>query len=124
MTGVKSTNLEYSGVLMIAFGVIGLFQAASAMMTGAPINLLPLFIVANVLQAGAGWALTAGKPWIGIGIGIGTNLLLLLARILASSGETLGVLELGFWIFLVLLAVGLFREGRKREAAEEESSKK
>jgi hypothetical protein len=121
MTCVKSTNLEYSGVLMIAFGVIGLFQAASAMMTGASINLLPLFIVANVLQAGAGWALTAGKPWIGVGIG--TNLLLLLARILASSGETLGVLELGFWIFLVVLAVGLFREGRKRESAEEESSK-
>jgi hypothetical protein len=122
MTGVKSTNLEYSGVLMIAFGVIGLFQAASAMMTGASINLLPLFIVANVLQAGVGWALTAGKPWTGVGIG--TNLLLLLARILAFSGETLGVLELGFWIFLVVLAVGLFREGRKREAAEEGSSKK
>jgi hypothetical protein len=122
MGDVKSTNLGYTGVLMVAFGVIGLFQAASAILIGTPMRFVPLFVAANALETAVGIGLIAGKRWIGFGIA--TNLLLLLARVLAMSSEAFGVLELGFWVFLVVLAFGLFREGRKGEAAEEEIQKK
>jgi hypothetical protein len=121
MTSVKSTNLEYTGVLMIAFGVIGLFQAASAVMTGTQLYLLPLFIVANALELSGGVVLVLGRTWFVACIG--ANILLLLARILAAQGRTLGLLEFGLWVFLVALIVTLLRESRKGESAEEEIKK-
>jgi hypothetical protein len=119
MDGVKSTNLEYSGVLMIAFGVIGLFQAFSAIMTRTPLNLLPLFIGANVIEVACGVALLKNRRIINLGIL--ANLLLLAARVLAASGRSIGVLEVGFWLFIGAVAFSLFREGRRGESADGES---